>query len=186
MTASQPPETRYRRVMAGSRSYETLRALAERHGAKALLDPEQAFRYLARYTARVGFSNHRLVGYEAARPGRVVFGTKHGEEVCCSRVEIAARFARHVLPRGFHRVRRYGLLAPCKQRESLAAARDALRVAYPERAAECVEPEVVRPDGSFVLCGASSASAAWTSTAALAPAAAGSWSVVPWTPSTSP
>jgi len=118
--------------------------------AKAVLDPEQAFRYLARYTARVGFSNHRLIGYDAAGPGRVVYGTKHGEEVSCSRAELAARFARHVLPRGFHRVRRYGLLAPRKQRASLAAARSALRVAYPERADDCAEPEIVRPDGSFV------------------------------------
>ena len=34
MTASQPPETRYRRIMAKRCSGETLRALAERHGVK--------------------------------------------------------------------------------------------------------------------------------------------------------
>ena len=118
--------------------------------AKALLDPEQAFRYLARYTARVGFSDHRLIAYDPAGRGQVVFGTKHGEAVRCSRSELAARFACHVLPRGFHRVRRYGLFAPCKQRVSLAAARAALRAAYPARAADCEAPEVLRPDGSFV------------------------------------
>ena len=34
MTADQPLETRYRRILARRRSGETLRALAERHGVK--------------------------------------------------------------------------------------------------------------------------------------------------------
>lgn len=43
MTASQPPETRYRRIMARRRSDETLRALAEMRyaGRGARKPPEQ-------------------------------------------------------------------------------------------------------------------------------------------------
>lgn len=48
MTASQPPETRYRRIMAGRRSDETLRALAERHGLK----PRTLYRWHHRFKER--------------------------------------------------------------------------------------------------------------------------------------
>jgi hypothetical protein len=42
--------------------------------------------------------------------------------------EFIARFLLHVLPKGFKRIRHYGLLGPAKKRVGLAAARVALCV----------------------------------------------------------
>ncbi|WP_415578909.1 transposase, partial [Komagataeibacter xylinus] len=38
------------------------------------------------------------------------------------------RFMLHVLPRGFHRIRHYGLLASSNRKASLARVRDLLKV----------------------------------------------------------
>ena len=43
----------------------------------------------------------------------VTFATKGGHECTLSGVEFLRRFVDHVLPKGFTRIRHYGLLAPC-------------------------------------------------------------------------
>ena len=45
--------------------------------------------------------------------------------------EFIRRFLLHVLPRGFHRIRHYGLLASSARKTSLALARDLLHFAAP-------------------------------------------------------
>ena len=45
--------------------------------------------------------------------------------------EFIRRFLLHVLPRGFHRIRHYGLLASSARKTSLALARKLLEVAVP-------------------------------------------------------
>ena len=45
--------------------------------------------------------------------------------------EFIRRFLLHVLPRGFHRIRHYGLLAGSARKASLALARELLNVAAP-------------------------------------------------------
>ena len=45
--------------------------------------------------------------------------------------EFIRRFLLHVLPRGFHRIRHYGLLASSARKASLALARELLNVAPP-------------------------------------------------------
>ncbi len=47
----------------------------------------------------------------------------------------AVRFLQHVLPPGFKRIRRYGLLSPARKKDALAAARAALGVPPPQPAA---------------------------------------------------
>jgi hypothetical protein len=64
--------------------------------------------YLGRYTHRVGISNHRLL---RVGDGTVTFRTRHRQTETCSVVEFLRRFLGHVLPRGFVRIRHYGLLA---------------------------------------------------------------------------
>lgn len=76
--------------------------------------PEHVLNYLARYTHRVAISNHRLVGL---RDGKVTFRWKdyaHGGKsrlMTLSAEEFLRRFLLHVLPRGFVRIRFFGLLA---------------------------------------------------------------------------
>src|SRR5262249_22409327 len=85
--------------------------------------PEQVLKYLARYTHRVAISNQRLVSLE---DGRVTFRYKdYADDQRCKTMTLTAeeflrRFVPHVLPKGFVKVRHYGLLAPRDRDERLA------------------------------------------------------------------
>ena len=81
--------------------------------------PEQVLKYLARYTHRVAISNHRLV---KLAEGRVTFRYKDYADsrkeklLTLSAEEFLRRFVQHVLPKGFMKIRHYGLLSS-RQRE---------------------------------------------------------------------
>jgi len=81
---------------------------------------EQVYRYLGRYTHRVGLSNHRLraIDDEAVR-----FATKDGRTVRLRPEEFIRRFLLHVLPKGFVKIRHYGLLAGSNVKDKLERAR---------------------------------------------------------------
>jgi hypothetical protein len=101
--------------------------------------PEQVLAYLARYTHRVAISSKRLVGidekgvtftykdYRIEGPGRY-------KTMTVAPGEFIRRFMLHVLPKGFHRIRHYGLLASCRTKaETLARARALIAVATPPK-----------------------------------------------------
>jgi hypothetical protein len=67
---------------------------------------EQVYSYLGRYTHRVGISNARIL---RADEHAVTFATKNGRTCTVTPVEFLRRFLLHVLPRGFHKLRHYGL-----------------------------------------------------------------------------
>ncbi len=75
---------------------------------------QQVYRYLGRYTDPVAISNARLASLQ---DGLVRFRYKdyaHGsqiKEMTLSAEEFLRRFLLHVLPKGFVRIRHYGLLA---------------------------------------------------------------------------
>jgi hypothetical protein len=107
--------------------------------------PEQVLQYLGRYTHRTAISNERLISVEA---NAVRFRYKdyaHGERrrvMSLQPIEFLRRFALHVLPRGFNRIRHYRLLANCSKRARLAQARGALNASTPAQATAA--PESVR------------------------------------------
>jgi hypothetical protein len=76
--------------------------------------PEHVLHYLARYTHRVAISNHRLLGFA---DGKVTFRWKdyaHGNKkrkMTLTADEFLRRFLLHLLPRGFMRIRHFGILA---------------------------------------------------------------------------
>jgi hypothetical protein len=86
------------------------RALFETHWhlyAKAPFGgAEQVFSYLGRYTHRVGISNARILSMDERG---VTFTTKDRRTCTLPGVEFLRRFLLHVLPRGFHKIRHYGL-----------------------------------------------------------------------------
>ena len=100
--------------------------------------PEAVLAYLSRYTHRVAISNRRLIAFDQSG---VTFRYKDyrrdGVERQCAMTlaadEFIRRFLLHVLPRGFHRIRHYGLLANAARGNNLARARELLLVA-PEAA----------------------------------------------------
>ena len=91
--------------------------------------PERVLKYLARYTHRVAISNQRLV---ALSEGQVTFRWKDYadcnavKEMTLDVKEFTRRFLLHILPRGFVRIRHYGLLANRCRRERLARCRKLL------------------------------------------------------------
>jgi len=87
--------------------------------------PAHVLRYLGRYTHRMAISNHRLTSFDGEK---VTFRWRdyaHGNKqrlMTLDAVEFLRRFFLHVLPKGFVRIRRYGLLSNrfCKQLLPLA------------------------------------------------------------------
>jgi hypothetical protein len=91
--------------------------------------PEQVPKYLARYTHRVAISNRRLVTLEA---DQVTFRYRDYAEarqeklLTLSAEEFLRRFVQHVLPKGFMKIRHYGLLASRQREARLQQARKLL------------------------------------------------------------
>jgi hypothetical protein len=63
--------------------------------------------------------------------------------------EFIRRFMLHVLPKGFHRIRHYGILAGANRAENIATARALLGVAPPT--AEAQKGPDISPDAPLVL-----------------------------------
>jgi hypothetical protein len=82
--------------------------------------PEQFFRYVGRYTHRVGLSNTRIVALDDER---VTFRTRAAATETLTHDEFLQRFVLHVLPDGFTKIRHYGLFAPGKASHRLELAR---------------------------------------------------------------
>ena len=91
--------------------------------------PESVYRYLGRYTHRVGLSNHRLL---SASDEAIVFRTRGEQTATLHPHEFLRRFLLHVLPYGYVKLRHYGLLAPGNVRTKLATARTLLEAQQPE------------------------------------------------------
>jgi Putative transposase/Transposase zinc-binding domain len=95
--------------------------------------PQAVLAYLSRYTHRVAISNRRLISadhtgvtfkwkdYRIEGPGRYTTMTLPAHE-------FIRRFLMHVLPKGFHRIRHYGLLASGNRAANIAQARTLLAV----------------------------------------------------------
>ena len=114
--------------------------------------PAQVLKYLARYTHRVAISNARI---ENVAAGRVAFRYKdysdaHRSKVMTlSGVEFLRRFVQHVLPKGFVKVRHYGLLANRDRDARLAVCRRLLTIES-LRARSAGVPLPVRSEGVVV------------------------------------
>ena len=106
--------------------------------------PRQVLRYLSRYTHRIAISNRRLL---SADQNGVTFkykdyrieGPARYKTMTLATDEFIRRFLIHVLPKGFHRIRHYGLLASGNRAANIAHARELLAV--PSRPKEPETPE---------------------------------------------
>jgi hypothetical protein len=98
--------------------------------------PEAVLAYLARYTHRVAISNSRMIGLDERgvtfrykdyrRNGQARYRT-----MTLAPDEFIRRFLLHVLPKGFHRIRHYGLLASATCKASIARARELIAAPLP-------------------------------------------------------
>jgi hypothetical protein len=98
--------------------------------------PEHVLEYLSGYTHRVAISNSRLLETDDRS---VTFRVKNYRADGLARhttmklaiAEFIRRFLLHVLPKGFHRIRHYGLLATGTRAENVERARALLDAAAP-------------------------------------------------------
>jgi len=122
--------------LADSKAFATFLAPLRRtrwfvYSKRPFAGPKAVLAYLSRYTHRVAISNSRLIAadadsvtfkvkdYRVQGPGRYTTMTLGAHE-------FIRRFLIHVLPKGFHRIRHYGLLASGVRDERLAQARELL------------------------------------------------------------
>lgn len=89
------------------------------YAKRPLPGSEHLFKYLGRYTHRVAISNQRLI---AVTDTRITFATKDGQQAELSPLEFIGRFLQHVLPKGFTKIRHYGLYAGANVHRRLPAA----------------------------------------------------------------
>jgi hypothetical protein len=112
--------------------------------------PEAVLAYLSRYTHRVAISNRRLISLDERG---VTFrykdyrrdGAERYRTMTLATDEFIRRFLLHVLPKGFHRIRHYGLLASAGRKANVARARALLAVPPVDEPAEPPVPTEPRP-----------------------------------------
>jgi hypothetical protein len=118
--------------------------------------PKTVLAYLARYTHRVAISNRRLIRADAnsvtfkVKDYRVE-GSGRYTTMTLATSEFIRRFLMHVLPKGLHRIRHYGLLANGNRAANLARIRELLEVAAFEPE-PCDASGVASPEPHFPPC----------------------------------
>lgn len=97
--------------------------------------PEQVLQYLGRYTHRIALTNNRLLSLSETevrfRYKDYASGSRR-KTMSLEAQEFIRRYLLHVLPKGFMRIRHYGLLGNRAKRHQLAQARAALNAPPPQ------------------------------------------------------
>jgi len=84
--------------------------------------PKQVIEYLGRYTHKVAISNHRIL---SSSDNRVTFRYKDyrdqskNKTMTLNALEFIRRFSLHILPKGFPRIRHYGILSSKRKQKTL-------------------------------------------------------------------
>jgi putative transposase len=116
--------------------------------------PDAVLAYLSRYTHRIAIANSRLVAFDGER---VTFkwkdyrieGSGRCKTMTLATHEFIRRFLTHVLPKGLHRIRHYGLFANGNRTANIARARELLAV--PSRSKQAETSETAAADQPRVL-----------------------------------
>ena len=114
--------------------------------------PQAVLAYLSRYTHRVAIANSRLIAFDEQgvtfkwKDYRIE-GRNRYKRMTLATGEFIRRFLIHVLPKGLHRIRHYGLFAKGSCADNIAHARELLAVAKPEG-----EPTAAAVDHSKPTC----------------------------------
>jgi len=124
--------------------------------AKPVGDGRAALKYLARYVFRVAICNQRILKLEN---GQVTFrykDTQTGKTKQCTLAafEFMRRFLQHILPKGFVKVRYYGLFSPA-WRAKLPLLQQLAALALPEPCAsepDLASSQTVSTDYHTVCC----------------------------------
>src|SRR5680860_179839 len=104
---------------------------------RPFLGPPQVVEYLGRYTHKIAISNHRIKNLQDNAVTFSVKDYRHGGKKSILQLpdaEFIRRFALHILPKAFVRIRHYGILSSYHKRRSLPELQEILgKVNLPER-----------------------------------------------------
>lgn len=109
------------------------------YAKRPFASPHSVVEYLGRYTHKIAISNNRILSMDEQK---VTFGYKdyrhagRKKQMSLNADEFIRRFALHILPRGFVRIRHFGFLSSTAKKESIALIRGLL----PQRVKTRVEP----------------------------------------------
>ena len=109
-------------------------------GAKNVIE------YLGRYTHRIAISNSRIVKITDKGITFKVkdYKTEKNELLTLHPVEFIRRFLMHVLPKGFTKIRHYGILSNRTKKIKLAICRNILKGIYPKSELDGLStPEII-------------------------------------------
>jgi hypothetical protein len=109
--------------------------------------PKQVVEYLGRYTHKIAISNHRLQSVENQIVTFEYKDYKDGgvkKNMSLQAAEFIRRFAQHILPHGFRRIRHFGFLSNASKTKSLAAARKSLGLKAQERSDRAARKALAR------------------------------------------
>ena len=99
--------------------------------------PKAVVEYLGRYTHKIAISNHRIKNIDAQN---VTFGYKDykqngtKKQMTLTHEEFIRRFALHILPKRFVKIRHYGFLSSSWKRQKLKLLQEKLQVKVLEKA----------------------------------------------------
>ena len=118
--------------------------------------PEAVLAYLSRYTHRVAIANSRLIAFDQQGvtfkwKNYRVEGRDRYQRMTLETNEFIRRFLIHVLPKGLHRIRHYGLFAKNACADNIVRARELLAAAKPEAAPTSTAADSGKP--SCPCCG---------------------------------
>ena len=116
--------------------------------------PQAVLAYLSRYTHRVAISNRRLISADETSVSFTwkdyrIDGPDRYKTMTLPTHEFIRRFLTHVLPKGLHRIRHYGLFANANRAANIARARQLLAV--PSRAKQAETSATTAADEPRVL-----------------------------------
>ena len=112
--------------------------------------PEAVLAYLSRYTHRVAIANSRLIAFDQQgvtfkwKDYRIE-GRNRYKQMTLATDEFIRRFLVHVLPKGLHRIRHYGLFAKSSRTDNVARARELLAVAKSEGQSTAADVDPSKP-----------------------------------------
>ena len=123
--------------------------------------PQSVVEYLGRYTHKIAISNHRIQNIEDGKVSFSYKDYKHGsikKQMTLDGLEFLRRFSLHILPKGFVRIRHYGICSssskiksallikaqlPPSAEQLFRATTKAAPVAYNSRQCPCCKKETM-------------------------------------------
>lgn len=100
------------------------------YAKRPLAGPRQVIQYLGRYTHKIAISNHRITGMAN---NAITFRYKDYRDesknkiMTLSAMEFVRRFSMHILPKGFMRIRHYGILSSTRKQKVLPLIHEQLK-----------------------------------------------------------